>query len=197
MPFTSQRDELAKLSPISFKSYEVPTSGFKSASVLALLYVKNDDWKLLFIERSSKYPGDKHAGQISFPGGQKEKNESDWECALRETFEEVGIPSKDVNHISPLTPLYISVSNFLVHPYLGYLDSPPNFKIQPSEVEQTLEVSISRLLNNDNLLIGDVFGGGRTIKNVPYFDLEGKILWGATSMMTAEILSLIRLSQSN
>jgi len=184
--------ELAKLSPIPFKNYDLPESGFKSASVLALIYLKDEEWTLLFIERSSKYPGDKHAGQISFPGGQKEGVESDWECALRETFEEVGIPTDSISLISPLSKLYIPVSNFLVTPYLAYLENPPSFIIQESEVKQTIEISISHLLDPTHFKRGDVTGGGRIIKDVPYFDLDGKILWGATSMMTAEILAYIK-----
>ena len=67
-----------------------------------------------------------HKGQISLPGGMLEKGESHKEAAIRETFEELGVQSRDINIIGPLTPLYIPISNFKIFPLLAGLKALQN-----------------------------------------------------------------------
>jgi len=181
----------AQLSPIPVDLYKRPESGYKTAAVIALVFPKNEEWHLLFIERASKYPNDKHAGQISFPGGQQEADETHLECALRELEEEVGIGKEKIEVIGALSELYISVSNFLVYPFLAFANGPLEYTLEENEVKSILEIQFSHLLNPDILKYKDILvNQSRLLKNVPYYDLGEHTLWGATSMMTAEILSL-------
>jgi len=168
----------------------------RQAGVLLLLYPKQSDWYLVFIERTSKNPADVHGGQISFPGGKQEPSDPDIiACALREASEEVGIIAEDVNVFGLLTPLYIPVSNFLVHPVVGKLDYTPTFVPQPSEVQDILELPLMHFLSGENTKQKDIlFGSGMKMDDVPYFDAHGKVIWGATAMIMSEIKCIVEES---
>jgi 8-oxo-dGTP pyrophosphatase MutT (NUDIX family) len=163
------------------------------AGVLALFYPKNDQWHIVLIERTSRYPQDRHRGQISFPGGRYEPSDPSLEfTALREAEEEIGIDSSKVEVLGKLTNLYIPVSNFLVHPYVAYTEAHPTFTPQPSEVASILEVPLDHFLTEQNIRRMDMtVQGNLRLKDVPYFDIGGKVLWGATAMMMSELLALI------
>ena len=74
-----------------------------------------------------------------------EKGESHKEAAIRETFEELGVQSRDINIIGPLTPLYIPISNFKIFPFVGWLKSAPKLNIQSKEVSKVFSPSIYSL----------------------------------------------------
>ncbi len=178
-----------QLSPGYNPSYRIAKPDAKKASVMALITNFNNRAHLCFIKRASHYVADKHKGQISFPGGQIEQGENKKEAVLREVEEEIGINSKQFEIIGELSPLYIFVSNFLVFPFVAFAKSDLKFVKDPTEVDEVIQWPI------DNLLKGfqkkDIESRGSIIKNVPYYPIENEILWGATSMMTAELLRLI------
>ncbi|MEM0994783.1 MAG: CoA pyrophosphatase [Bacteroidota bacterium] len=163
------------------------------ASVLLLLYQKDKNWYFPLIQRTSDNPNDRHGGQISFPGGKREESDQDLsETALREAEEEIGVQQKDIQLLGKLTPLYIPVSNFMVHPFVGYLPYPPQFKRQELEVVKVLETSLSELQNTDNHKQKDIaLRQGIRLKEVPYFELQQHTVWGATAMMLSEWLAVI------
>ena len=89
------------------------TSKAIQSSVLILLFPENKSVKIILILRQ-QYEG-VHSGQVSFPGGRKEKDDKTLiETALRESEEEVGIDADKVMVIGNLTEIYIPPSNFLV-----------------------------------------------------------------------------------
>ena len=90
------------------------------AAVLALLYPSGGVAHLVFIKRN-EYDGP-HSAQVSFPGGAWEEGDDSLEqTAIRETREELGIQD-DIEILGALTPLHIPVSNFLVYPFVGWMD---------------------------------------------------------------------------
>lgn len=169
-----------------------PPPDASKAGVLALLYPKSDEWHIVFIERASRYPQDRHRGQISFPGGRYEPTDETLEqTALREAEEEVGVDAGAVQILGKLTNLYIPVSNFLVYPYVGYVQERPGFIPDPSEVAAILEVPFEHFRTERNIRRMDMtVSGNIRLKDVPYFDIGGKVLWGATAMMMSELLAL-------
>lgn len=170
----------------------IDTDNAKLAAVLLLLFKKSEEWHTVFIQRVSSNKRDTHNGQISFPGGKREDSDKDLqETALREAREEIGIKSEDVEILGKLSQMYIPVSNFIVEPFIGFLDYPPQYTLQASEVAGIIETPINHFFNPSVRKITDrKVATYLTLKNVPYFDLNGKILWGATAMMMNEFLSL-------
>lgn len=161
----------------------------KKAAVL--LYVFPDlqgNYRMCFIKRTSRYPSDPHAGQISFPGGKREpQDNTDWDTAIREAKEEVGILPGNTKKIGALSPLYIPVSNFIVHPFLSSAEEAPNFQLQEEEVDAIITPKISDILDQNSLQYREIkVGQGRLLKDVPHFYLEKQIIWGATAMILNE-----------
>jgi 8-oxo-dGTP pyrophosphatase MutT (NUDIX family) len=179
---------------------EIPAENARKASVLILLFPKKTqnsmEWHLILTERAL-HIGDKHSGQMSFPGGGYQASDGAlpdglWQCALREAQEEVGIDPKKIQFIGQMSDLYISVSKYQVFPYLAWSSAPFELKPQLSEVKTIYEVPLSVLKNPDNLKITEIWLSERlTLPAVPYYDVFGKKVWGATAMMLAELLDLI------
>jgi len=176
-----------KMAPALRQHYKGAPDDATVACVLVLLFPKNDNWHFTLIQRVS-HKKDRHSGQISFPGGRLEEDDKSLLAgALREAEEEVGVARDEINVLGKLTQLYIPVSNFLVHPFVGFLEKMPEFVPQPSEVDSILEIPVAELNKKENKKTRDISGGKNIIlKNVPYFDFEGKVVWGATAMMLSE-----------
>lgn len=162
----------------------------RKAGVLALLAPKENEWNVIFIKRAS-HPLDKHSGQISFPGGGLEKVDASLEdCALRETFEEIGVAQESIKVLGPLTKLYVFASNNLVFPYVGYIEEQQDFKIQEDEVERVITVPLAYFTDETIIKSTSLSVRNLTIDDVPYYDVYGEVLWGATAMMMSELIEL-------
>ncbi|MEM6770838.1 MAG: NUDIX domain-containing protein [Bacteroidota bacterium] len=181
-----------KMAPPLRGKYSGPPDDARRASVMALLYPIDGILHILYIQRTSP-ANDRHAGQISFPGGSVDPGDIDAvDTALRELEEEVGIGRTGIEVLGPLTQLYIPVSNFLVDPFVGYLTSRPELTLQETEVARTLELPLADFLAPDALQIGPrKLANGMTLTEVPYWSVAGEEIWGATSMMTAELVAVL------
>jgi hypothetical protein len=112
--------------------------------------------------------------------------------ALREAHEEVGVSPLQVEILGRLTELYIPVSNFVVHPFVGVLLGPPDFTPQPGEVEAILTPSLTLFSQFENRKVTDLtVGQGIKLTGVPYFEVEGRAVWGATAMILSEFLEVM------
>jgi len=186
-----------RLDEESIKKYTVPKQ-HKKAAVMALIYPKQGLWHTALMQRpESPYA---HSKQVSFPGGGLEKTDIGLrEAALRETEEEFGIHRSNINVLGALSELYIFVSNYLVAPYVGYLPEAPNFTPDPVEVAEIIEFPLHHLLEHDRKKRTTIkTSSGYVLKDVPYYHLEEKVVWGATAMMLSEwehILREIQFSQ--
>ncbi|MEN6296297.1 MAG: CoA pyrophosphatase [Chloroherpetonaceae bacterium] len=133
-----------------------------------------------------------HSGEISFPGGHLEGNEDFAQAALRETFEEVGIPSEKLNIIGKLSPFYALPSDSFIQPIVGYTEHEEILLLNPDEVQEAIIVPIEDLLNPDNLDKKVIERGQQTIQ-IPYWKVHpNRPLWGATAMIMNELLAIIR-----
>jgi len=170
-----------------------PPPSAVDAGVLVLFFPKEKNWHLVLIERTSRYENDRHRGQISFPGGRVEPDDPSLEyTALREAKEEVGIDLQKVEVLGKLTELYIPISNFLVHPYVAFTQETPEFSPQPEEVAGILEVPYDHFRQEQNILKMDMtVRENIQLQEVPYFNIYGKVLWGATAMMISELLAVL------
>lgn len=162
----------------------------KEASVLILLYPVDNRINIIFIQRPV-YEG-VHSGQISFPGGKREKTDKNSiQTAIRETCEETGIKANILTIIGTLTPLYIPVSNIEVTPVIAWSEKRPDFKPEAGEVEFLIEALLGAFLDIS------------VIKTIPYkfkdeallikcYDYNGNIIWGATAMILYELMVLLK-----
>lgn len=164
----------------------------KKAGVLALFYpnVRAETYLVLILRKTYKGV---HSAQVGFPGGKYEEGDNNLMfTAVRETEEEVGVPEKMVNVLKTMSPLYIPPSNFMVHPYLAVSEETPIFKKQDEEVEDIIEVSLLDFLNEANSITTRVPTSYNVKVEVPAFNLNGHIVWGATAMMLSELKDLLK-----
>lgn len=162
----------------------------RNSAVLMLFYPKNTKAHFVLIQRNT-YPGI-HSAQISFPGGKQETGETIAETALRETHEEIGITSGELEIIMPFSKIYIPPSNFLVYPFLGIARQQPAFLPNPGEVEKILEVPLDELLDDSSIINTSVNASYRDNITVPAFVLENHVVWGATAMILSELKETIK-----
>ncbi len=138
--------------------------------------------------------GGVHSGQISFPGGRREGQESLKDTALRETMEEIGIPPESLEVIGQLSPLYIPVSNFCISPFVAFCLARPVFRLDPVEVAGLIEIPLKLFLDpavyKEEIRYIQDYGERR----IPFFDVFGHHVWGATAMMLSEFLVLLQQS---
>lgn len=157
------------------------------AAVMVLFYGSGKEIRLVFIKRN-EYDGP-HSAQVSFPGGAWEAGDHSLEeTALRETREELGI-DKQIEVLGSLTPLHIPVSNFMVHPFVGWMEEGPVFRPDPTEVQYVIEVSLEKLLDPATRDSELIYHHERPIE-APFYRVEKEKIWGATAMMLSEVLQL-------
>ena len=160
----------------------------RPAAVLILLFPFEDEIQFFLTKRTEDV--EHHKGQISLPGGIRENNESLNETALRETKEEVGIDSTKIIISGSLTPFFIPVTGYIVHPFIGWCKEKPSTKIHDVEVNQLFSVSITELMDEKTLKTEQ-----RNIRGydaiVPYYNFEKCKVWGATAAILSEFKSIL------
>ena len=132
-----------------------------------------------------------HPGQISFPGGRLEKDEAPLACALRETFEEIGIEPEALNIAGGLEPAYILASDFHVHPFVAWHSGIPACRPDPREVAAIVPVQLALLSTPDarTYEVKNILG---TIRRVPGFSFLEHHIWGATAILLHEIIERLK-----
>jgi 8-oxo-dGTP pyrophosphatase MutT (NUDIX family) len=185
------REAQFKMAHITRRMHVSAPPDARKAGVMVLFFPKNDAWNLIFIERNQN-DRDHHGGQIGFPGGKFEpEDEILLNTALREAEEEVGIAQKEINVLGNLTSLYIPVSNFEVFPFVGYLNHPPEYRLQKEEVNAVIEAPLSHFQHPEVVRTTSIrIATHLTLRHVPYFDIGGRVLWGATAMILNELLTI-------
>ncbi len=174
-----------------------PSPGVKArqAGVLPLLYPIHGVLHLALTVRTSGL--NHHSGQVSLPGGGWEEGDASLqETALREAQEEIGIVTDGLELLGSLTPLYVPPSNNIVHPFVAYAPQRPNFHPDPQEVAELLEIPLHLLLDPETRREEDWTWRGEPL-HVPFYAVGEHKVWGATAIILAEFLAMIRdLSES-
>ncbi len=123
---------------------------FRTAATLVPIFKENDEYKIIYIQRTRSFLANgeetPHSGQIAFPGGKVEADESELQAALRETHEEIDLNPQKVEVLGKLGEFSTHVSGFLTHIFLGQLEMKPQLKRSKNEVDKILFIPISALL---------------------------------------------------
>jgi 8-oxo-dGTP pyrophosphatase MutT (NUDIX family) len=160
----------------------------KDAAVLVPIFFKQDEYYVLFTRRTNRVAV--HKGQISFPGGSCEEcDETHCDTALRESLEEIGLRIEDVEILGELDDAPTIGSDFAISPYVGFIPCPYDFKPDPVEVAELLEVPVRMLLAESSLTVESETVRGQTIATYAY-SYNGEIIWGATSRILHQFLEI-------
>ena len=159
------------------------------AAVLILLYPFRNEWYFFLTKRT--YTVLHHKGQVSLPGGMVEKNESFESAAIRETYEEIGIPKNKIKIIAPLTSIDVPISNFEIFPFVGWVDKKPKTIKDSIEVDRIFSVSINDLISEKKLKKQDKILSDKLV-SIPYFDFDDEVVWGATSIILSEFKYILK-----
>jgi 8-oxo-dGTP pyrophosphatase MutT (NUDIX family) len=164
---------------------------YTKSAVLCLLVpdLINNSYNIILTVRAKTL--NKHAGQISFPGGKKDNIDNSYkECAFREAKEEVGYHNKNNFFIGKLNK-YITGSGYLIQPIVTISDERVHLNINSKEVSKILYFPINYLLLDNKTR--KVFYS-ETNKILYYHELtwNGARVWGATAKILIDLLKLMR-----
>jgi 8-oxo-dGTP pyrophosphatase MutT (NUDIX family) len=174
-----------------------PYRALAKASVLVPLVVRVDGLHLLLTRRTDHLRD--HAGQISFPGGRVEDDDSDEVAtALRETEEEVGLPRTHVEVIGRL-PVYTTITAFAVTPVVALVRPGFSLALDPYEVAEAFEVPMAYLMNPAHHQRHEfsLAGVQRRFLSMPWEGPGGDglvrryFIWGATAAMLRNLYGFL------
>ncbi len=176
---------------IKISEEKIKKNNPRKAAVLALFYPDKTGKMQFLLTKRASYNGT-HSAQISFPGGKYDKiDNSIQKTALRELEEEVGVNQTSVEIIRRLSDTYIPPSNFMVTPFIGFLNERPKL-IPNEEVAELIEIETNELLDDKNLSSIVLETSYMKEIEVPCFNFSNHIVWGATAMILSEIKDLLK-----
>lgn len=190
LPGESAQNRMTSRARISTADYLKQKPDHRTSAVFLPLFPHQGTIYSALIRRPT-YDGT-HSGQLALPGGKSEQEDvSPLYTSLRETKEEVGVDVAEKNVLGKLTPLYIPVSNFLVHPFVGKLEAQPNWIPDKHEVDEVLQFPLSELFDPAAKQRRRIVIGENMFIDAPCYIIHGQILWGATAMIFSELEVLL------
>ena len=166
------------------------SSQYRQAAVLIPLFIDNDEYKILFTKRTNRV--DEHKGQISFPGGSVDEGDASYmETALREAFEEVGLLREDVRILGRADDSLTVASNFIIHPFVGFIPYPYPFEINSHEVKRLIEVPFKAFIEHNAAIREDVYEFDGVLYEGPVYEYQGDIIWGASARIMENLLDIL------
>lgn len=184
------RDDLRRLLEAYEPQTQQPDPAPPAAGVLLLLHERPTGPHIIFQKRTESVRD--HKGQISFPGGAMDPGDpSVLHTALRETHEEIGVEPSHVDVLGQLDDM-VTVSNFLVTPYVAWLDRYPyEWRFSSHEVAYLLEVPLDHLRDPRNHIPDRRVINGREYTFQSY-QFGEDLIWGATARMLGNFLDIMQ-----
>jgi 8-oxo-dGTP pyrophosphatase MutT (NUDIX family) len=163
-----------------------PEPGLVPAGVLVPLFVQEEDLRVLFTQRTLMVKD--HRGQIAFPGGVRDPEDSTLlATALRETFEEIGLAPEAVEVLGSL-PGVTTITGYHILPFVGRIPHPYDFKTSPVEVKRLLALPVADFYPPERWSSGPYVFQGRTTR-VCYWHNGEEVVWGATARILLNLLA--------
>jgi len=159
--------------------------GARTAAVVFVLYESEGRWHVPFVRRRADLRD--HPGQVALPGGGVHEGESAWEAGQREVAEEISVPKGALQPLGAGDPIYASVYNFSVVPFVAHLPGPVRpFVHDESELEGVLQIPLGRLLDESAWLeSADPW-------RFRYLAHEESVVWGLTERIVAGLAPKLR-----
>ncbi len=176
--------------PRAMRRSEARTGSPRKASVLVLLYPLDGELAVVLVRRAA-HPQDVHSGQIGLPGGAREPGETALQAALREAREELGL-REPVDVLGQLTQVYIPPSDFEVTPVVGYVAQRPAWQPDAAEVVEVVECPLAWLFDDTRKVVEEWPVGDSSMR-VPWYNIAGHKVWGATAIILSELEQRLRL----
>jgi 8-oxo-dGTP pyrophosphatase MutT (NUDIX family) len=179
----------------SSDGYAAPESeqALRCAAVLIPLARRQDDWQLVLTRRTETV--DEHKGQVSFPGGACEADETAPEqTALREAGEEIGLKPEDVRLLGRLNDI-VTITAYRITPVVGTIPWPYRLRLARAEVGRAFTIPLSWLADRRNWDERPALPDGtpRPFPVITYHPYDGEVLWGASARITLNFLSVLGL----
>lgn len=175
------RERLSQLAPRQL------TSGYKrEAAVLMPIFEREGMPYFLLTRRTDEV--ETHKGQIAFPGGMREDDENLERTALRETFEEVGIEEKQIEVLGRFHD-YLSITEFRVVPFVGFIETPFTTSPHPREVAEILQVPFRVFTNPHHLRVERMARAGKSM-DVYFYTHNAHEIWGLTARIIKDFLEV-------
>jgi 8-oxo-dGTP pyrophosphatase MutT (NUDIX family) len=183
------KTKLTELLAARQKQY-IDDPGRIPSAVLIPIYKEQGQYYIVFIKRTDTVKT--HKGQISFPGGGREKGDKTLrDTAIREACEEIGLRPEDIEILGEMDDEVTTTSNYIVTPFAALIPWPYHFTGEKAEVAEILSVPVSALLD-ETCLQRDIetLDGGIIVDSYSYH-YKGKIIWGATARILHKLLEII------
>lgn len=160
------------------------------AGVMALFGGPPREPYLLLTKKAADLP--EHPGQISFPGGGREAGDADiLKTALRETYEEIGLPPESIKVLAPLWPQPV-LRTWLIYPFVGIIKgsakNPPRFQINSAEVAKLILVPWRDLRDQHQ---PSCHRWPEPDRGRRYLLPANEVLWGATASIVGRLLDFL------
>ena len=176
------------LHPHGRPGYAAPERKLKPAGVLVPIINRPSGPTILLTQRTAHL--NKHAGQISFPGGGWEEVDPHLEAtALRETEEEIGLHNRHIEVLGQLS-MYETSTAYGVIPVVGWVEPPFDLTIDPFEVAEAFEVPLAWILERENHQKEHRVRDGRR-RHYYVLPYEGRFIWGATAGMLVNLVDVL------
>ena len=131
-----------------------------------------------------------HKGHVAFPGGGVHADDASIEAAaLREAFEEVGLPAAACDVLGLLDDMPTVNFSMAVTPVVAWVRALPPLCVDPREVARVFELPLEAMRDPAKWTVKHMDSAGRGWP-VYYFPWDGEVLWGLSAYVALALMEL-------
>lgn len=184
--------------------------GCKRLSAVLIPVIERESKQYLLLTQRALHM--KHQpGDFCFPGGAREGNETPWETAVRETWEEIGIPPEHIRVVGE-TDAIVSSGGAYIRPVVGLIRDFPveACVLNRDEVEKLLVVPLDFFVETqpdrytinlkrefpedfpfEKIVGGKNYKWGKTQIHQVFYDYQGNVIWGFTARVIDNFVKIL------